>query len=660
MNGPAPAPLSPGAQAFSVQLTQLAQRGLDLAGEMEAGQAEVPFTEHFRALAREPGPAEPIRVILLGLEPESTHAALAYFLGQDYNLCKVAVPSRLGYAEVVLRDRGFVFDTGGEAREFESADPFIEALRDARVMDDPENPRWMDPLRLQMKALPALTGLCLLIPNKLDSLVEKPALLSALSDRADWLLLAGQAGSSLSPAQRQVIQLLLDNLPGLQCLLAGSPAAPAGVPAWAQGWSAQISLGLVALQSSLVGQRLSILLKPASELRRLVLETRRWHGTRTEIQLVQNELEEQLRRIKSRSRLAREGLTQEGSAGSTLRKAVEELRQQVLEELETLRQRQEVRLRQEMSPQGDLHASLQQLADRLEPADLERTEQGNAIRLTLAEEAQNRCREHLAGIGKTRLEVDCHELKGALSRMTEQLEAQLEPMLGARPRLTLEAPAPTVLWETLRAAVHPEIRYRGEMPRPSLATRFSAARQTIMGVMVLGMILGGVGTLLGGQEGASGLRTVLYALMLPLLLIGFIWTYVSFSRKEAEQLEREAEKLRETAFAEMRRVLAEHFRQEQVILQQAAQKAARDLQTQIARLLEQVEQLRGRELEEARRKQQEQARNADQRLRRVQQLQTRARLLADGLKPLDERHRQWLHQWVEHFNASPLAERAGT
>ncbi|MDP2136566.1 MAG: hypothetical protein Q8J74_01810, partial [Candidatus Didemnitutus sp.] len=194
----------------------IAEAALGIARDLEAGRAVSPFQEKLALLTTDP--ALPVRAAVIAAQPEVLHALLSEIIGQDYNVCKVVVPSRLGFSEVLLQERGFLLDTGAGSQEFDDAGSFLTALQQTHALQQTETDN-LEPLRLKLKGPSHLNGLCLLVPHSLDALYRKPALLSTLADQADWVFLAGNQETALAPEQRATIQLVLDHVTGLQNVL---------------------------------------------------------------------------------------------------------------------------------------------------------------------------------------------------------------------------------------------------------------------------------------------------------------------------------------------------------------------------------------------------------------------------------------------------------
>jgi hypothetical protein len=226
----------------------------------------------------------------------------------------------------------------------------------------------------------------------------------------------------------------------------------------------------------------------------------------------------------------------------------------------------------------------------------------------------------------------------------------IEAATGIRPAVSIELPDESVLWETISNLARPEIRYRGEMPRATLGARFSAARQVIMSMMILGTILGGAVVLTGDQTGGQSVRSILAAFMIPMIVIGFLWTYVSFRKKEALTLEKEVEKLQDGVLGELRRVLQDLHREQMNLLNSTLQKAQRTVQQQLEGAVENIDKKRQRESDEARRRQTEQSRSMEQRIARMRQVSTYVITLQSNLKEAERLRAQWLAAWVDRFN----------
>jgi hypothetical protein len=639
---------------YSADLRKLrrttAEAAQAIAAELEAGRAVSPFQEKLGQLAGEP--VIPVRAAVIAAQPEVMHALLSEIIGHDYNVCKVVVPSRLGFSEVLLQERGFLLDTGAGAREFDDAGSFLSALQQTHALQQSENDS-LEPLRLKLKGPTHLNGLCLLVPHSLDAMQRKPALLSTLADQADWVFLAGEQATTFSAEERATIQLVLENVTGLQNVMQ-PPAADAPPPArppveWWKDWKVTLSLGLVRLGTELLRKRLSLLTAPDSELRQYLVESRLLRQLDMTLGLMVEETQQEQRKLGTRLSLTREGLTGADSQPD-LRKSAEAIRSKFNDELDSLVKAAEREAKAALQADGESARQLRAAATTLTADDIDQVEGEATIKLTLAPAATARLTETVLGLARQRLATDLRQIQEGVECSVRDAKKAIETATGARPAVSLDLPDESALWETISSLARPEIRYRGEMPRATLGARFNAARQVIMGMLILGTLLGGVAVLTGEEGGGQNLRTYLTAFMLPMLVVGFLWTYVSFRKKERLTLEKEVEKLQDGVLAELRRVLQELHREQMTILSGALQKAARAVQQQLDGTFEKLDKQRQREAEDARRRQTDQQRSMDQRIARMRQFAGQIATLQTNLKEAERVRAKWLAAWIDRFN----------
>ncbi|AOS45786.1 hypothetical protein Verru16b_02874 [Lacunisphaera limnophila] len=628
-----------------------AEAALVIATELEAGRAVSPFQEKLTQLSG--NPVIPVRAAVISPQPEVLQALLSEIIGHDYNVCKVVVPSRLGFSEVLLQERGFLLDTGAGAREFDDAGSFLTALQQTHALQQTEGDL-LEPLRLKLKGPTHSSGLCLLVPHSLEAMQRKPALLSTLADQADWVFLAGSAEATFTPEERTTVQVVLDNVTGLQNVLqpaaADAPAPAERVPEeWWKHWKVGLSLGLVRLGTELLRKRLALLTAPDSELRLYLVESRLLRQMDMTLALMQEETQQEQRKLGNRLTLAREGLT-DRDGQPEMRKTAEGIRQKFADELDSLVKAGEREAKASLQADGDANRQLREASATLSVDDIEQTEGDTAIKLTLSIPAAARLTQAVLGLARHRLSTDLRQLTEGLECSVRDAKRAIEAATGARPSISVELPDEAGMWDTISSLARPEIRYRGEMPRATLGARFNAARQVIMGVMILGTILGGATVLTGDTSGGQGIRTTLAALMIPLLVVGFLWTYVSFRKKETQTLEKELEKLQDGVLAELRRVLQDLHREQMTLLGSSVQKLQRSVQQQMDGTFEKLDKQRQRDADETRRRQTEQQRSIDQRIARMKQFGGQLATLQSNLKEAERIRAKWLAAWIERFN----------
>lgn len=627
-----------------------AEAALAIARELEAGRAVAPFQEKLAWLATDP--ALPVRAAVIAAQPDTLHALLSEVIGQDYNVCKVVVPSRLGFSEVLLQERGFLLDTGAGSREFDDAGTFLAALEQAHAIQ-PSDADSLEPLRVKLKGPAHLNGLCLLVPHSLDALHRKPALLSTLADQADWVFLVGNQETTLTPEQRSTIQLVLEHVTGLQNVMqppaAGTPPPATPGEEWWKNWKVTLSLGLVRLGTELLRTRLGLLTAPSSELRQYLVESRLLRQLDMNLALMAEETAQVQRQLGNRLNLAREGLT-DRDAQPELRKAAETIRTKFTDEIDSLLKAAERDAKAALQADGETNRQLRDASATVTVDDIEQVEGEVTIKLTLAPAASARLTTAVLGLARSRLATDLRQITEGVECSVRDAKRAIEAATGARPSVSLDLPDEGSLWETVSTLARPEIRYRGEMPRATLGARFNAARQVIMGMMILGTILGGAVVLTGDQSGGQNLRTYLAAFMIPMLIIGFLWTYVSFRKRETLTLEKEVEKLQDGVLSELRRVLQDLHREQMTLLAGTLQKAQRAVQSQLEGTFDKIDKQRSRDAEESRRRSTEQSRSMDQRIARMRQFAGQLTTLQSNLKEAERVRAQWLAAWIDRFN----------
>lgn len=630
---------------------QIAESAGAIAAELEAGRASSPFREKLLEQTQVDGTL-PVRAAVIASNAEAMQAVLSDLVGHDYKVCKVVVPARLGFSEVFLQERGFLLDTGDGAREFEDVGSFLDALQQTHVLQSDER-TGLEPLRLKLKGPAHLSGLCLLIPHSLDALARKPALLSTLADQADWVFLAGDERTQFDDAHRQTIQLVLDHVTGLQNVLVPSEAGQASLgPAteWWKGWKVVLSLGLVRQGTELLRSRLALLTAPGSELRQYLVESRLLRQLDTTLLLMEGEVQQAQRALANRLHLGNEGLLPD-SGTTDLRKATETIRMRLADEGESLVRAAEREARAALAPDGEINRQLRTAAAELSAEDIVQAAGEAMIKLTLDEQVTQRLAALVTTLGRDRMTTDVRQVREGVECSVRDAETALEKATGLRHKLILELPDEEALWQTMATGSRPEIRYRGEMPRPTLASRFQAARQGIMGLMVVGTVGGGIATLTGGDASGGGdLRTILYAMMLPLLILGFLWTYVTFRKKERLTLEKEVEKLQDGVSNELRRAQQELLREQHTALSSAVQRALRAVQQQVEAALEKVLAMRQRDAEEQRRRVLEQQRSVERRVTRLRQFAQQIASLRSRQDEAQKLQGQWLAGWIDRFN----------
>lgn len=592
---------------------------MQLAAQLEAGQAQVPLTDGLRSAA-DPSHAPLVRVLLCGLSPEAVARTLSYLLGHDFAFCKVVVPPRVGYTEVQLQERGFVLEAGSTRQEFDTLANFVQALEERDLVQAGNPESWMDPRRLGLSAPADSHGLCLLVPDSLQTLVKRLALLSVLADQADWVVLAGERTDPLAPEARGLLQTLADSTGGLRCVVlppatAGTPAAPLAGARWWEGWRGDSIARPVLLDDAVNG---ATSMPPITgALRDWLRAMRRARDVESSLTLVGEHVKQQMLSLQNRRLLQEDGLVAKSGSDADLRKAVDAVRNRAQQDMDEVQCMVEEQFRQALLPESPLSVALAQLVETVGPDDLDEIVAGPLIQLRLNVAAEARLREALLRETQSTVLTHLDTVHDAVDTSTREAADELGRRLGRPVSISCGGLDAAKLWEGVARLARPDIKYKGEIARPTFIGRIMAARQIAFGVVMIGMVLSGVATMIGGSQGSSSLRTGLYVLVLPLFLGGFLYTFWSFRKKEELAMAKEVEKLREGVGQELRRVAAELMREASNLLKTYFTQVSRELGETLNMRLREHEDRETRRNDQTRTQSQELTRNVDNRLRQL-------------------------------------------
>ncbi|MGB0370421.1 MAG: hypothetical protein ACPGN3_03665 [Opitutales bacterium] len=142
--------------------------------------------------------------------------------------------------------------------------------------------------------------------------------------------------------------------------------------------------------------------------------------------------------------------------------------------------------------------------------------------------------------------------------------------------------------------------------------------------------------------------------MIPFLVIGFFWTYISFRKKEQETLLKEVEKLQTGVLSELRRLMADILRQAQGQIVQHYSKQIKEMQNQVSASLESFEEQRLKESTVKKKKAQEQKQSVEKRSRQLKDFKRELERLARESDGLDTLQLKWLQDWIGRFNQGKL------
>jgi gas vesicle protein len=616
-----------------------------VAGELEAGRAATPFQDSLRRLAGDSG-ERPLVVAVLAIDTDAAAGFLAEITGCGSELATSLVATPFECLELSQHEPNWTIEYGPSSTSHHTAADFLAALNRC-PRPDPS----ADPILPRLGLPGAPSGCCLLVPRQVGEIATSPALLSLLGDQTDWIFLVGTAQSNLSLKARLSVQTLLDQAAGVQHVLVRSSASPSAlpVPEWWKSWKSQLALGVVRNGSELLRQRMDLLTSRTSELRLYLEERRRRARFHDLLQLIEEELEGLQRSLGNRAALLKEPAAGE-LPGTPARNAAEPWRARVAGESEALLKSIEAENRRRLGPDGDLARQIQTVTGKIAPGDILQTPGDEVVRLTLSPEAIARTTSTIGNVLRECLEEAYPKVNDSVTSWCRDAETLLQRISAGRAPLRTSLPDPEDLQKEM-AAGRPEFQYRGEMPRATLLSRFQSARQGIMGLMILGTLGGGAAVLLGDGSGAA-IRSSLTALMLPLLVLGFLWTYVSFRKRDRQLLEKELEKIRDGLGHELRRSLHDGLREQQTLLAQAVQKAIREMQSRVDQEIERAQLARQREAEEGRRRTADQLKTLEARMARLRSCQQQLGAIRSRSVNWGDLTREWINSWIVKFNQS--------
>jgi hypothetical protein len=634
------------------RIQKLAVQGQDIASRQEAGMSETPLTNLFGEL-RGGKSTGPVEIALVGFDEESVPKVLSSLLGQDYPLCRVVVPDRLGYTEVHLRESGYIFESGNERREFDHADGLLRALESSRSTGEMQNASWSDPMRVSMKAPAGHSGVILLIPTSLETLGNKPALLSIIATRACFLVLAGKADHQPDADTRLTINSLLENFAGYQCVITDESPVPAAERAKI-GWLKWGGKGYAFPAHFLAAPDSPPFLpfldsaNPHLAFKDYLSAQQSAAQIEDTLTLLDESLQSELDQIANRMRLLDSGVS--GSTSTPMgdgetRQAGEEIKARLQDDFEAIKKNREEVAKRTLLVDGDLYKSLHLISEGLRVDDIDQSRKETVIKLALSEDKQNEITEALRKEVRALVMNDISVIDEAISATREDIESQLEKNVGVSTRLHIDPTDRTAWWESVVSMARPEIRYRSEMPVLTFAKRFSEARGGLSLIMVAGGLLTGLQTFVDAET-LKSIKLALYSLMIPMLLGGLIWTFVSVKKRSRITLQKELDRLQDGVLAELRKVSGELLRVQASQIASLLTRTSKQLNTQAADILKKTEsQTKGVREEEARRARErnkgieQRSREKTQQRAELARLKTSAgeiqRLLADWLRGLN-------------------------
>ena len=648
-------------QDINDRVAKLAAQGHELATRQESGMSETPLSNLFNEL-RAGKRAQPVEIALVGLDPDSVPRVLAALLGQDYPLCRVVIPDRLGYSEIHLCEHGFLLEVGAERREFDLADDLMKAIELSRATGEAQSNLWSDPVRLSVQAPAGRSGVVLLVPDSLDSLTNKPALLSVIASRAGFLVIAGQSNHQLTQQAKLTLGNLVDALGGVQCVITDEAPAPAHALAetsWLKWPKSPYTVATHTLAEPASPPLLPFLdsASPLAVFKDYLCSQRNVNQVEEILGLLDESLQADLDQLANRLRLAESGASAgsaalAGSADLDSRPLGDDLRNRIQEDLDTIKKNREDAAKRAMLPGGELLTRLTEISDTLQVADIEQDRRDAVIKLSLSDNKLSEITEALQQEVKRGVLGDLAVIDETVDATREETQAQLESALGTRTRLHLDPIDRSAWWDSIVTLARPEIRYRAEMPVITFGKRFSEARGGLSLIMIAAGMLTGLQAFVS-KETLQSLRTGLYSLMIPVLLGGLIWTFVSVRKRDRATLQKELDRLREGVLAELRKVAGELLRIQGTQIASLSGRISKQLNGQVADLLKKQDNTARNAREQEAQRARERNRGIEQRSREKSQQRSELSRLRSSVPDIRRMLNDWLRVLTTPATTAP-------
>ena len=227
--------------------------------------------------------------------------------------------------------------------------------------------------------------------------------------------------------------------------------------------------------------------------------------------------------------------------------------------------------RRATSRTGALSKALRELAQSVQPADLERTPGQRMVKLSIRPHVLAELRDRFGKAVQRTIDEGCVMVRDSLELTRGRVEEGLT-RAGSRTRsVPLIAPDSREIWEALHEAVDVEVRYRGEIQKRGFLQRLGQGRQIVFsGLMILSLV--------GSFIGFNFRRAAIIGVVLLLVFIAaVVYTYRSWAREEEELIAKEMEKVGDAVSAELDRLAADIARELDARIQSRLEATRREL-----------------------------------------------------------------------------------
>ena len=534
---------------------------VDLAGQIERGQATMPLRDHFEDLSRGLESA-PFTLALLALDVESRGSVLSWFCGEDYHVLTLDVPGAGGLVEVQLAERGYVLLKSGRRQEFDRLAPFLEAVRAADLVRQGDADAWLEPMHLELSAPRGLQGLRILIPESPAALAQSPAVLPWLRTRANLLVVAGPTDHEPDQTLIDVLHDLASDSPGNWAITRGASPSP---EFFQQGWPSGLNCGPPTLPSVHLGSDLcrppsipAVLTEADSDLRRALfvgLQSRRFEAALDMLEeRIQEDIRMQTTRRKTLTRHA--AMLVEKAQDFALRETAEAARRAIAEALARQRNELEESHRKRVLPSSVSSNKIKNVLEDLSGDDVSREAFRNVVRLSVAPAAIKRAERLLRDLVRADVKADLERIGQVLDTLESDLDSKLSSLWESSSRLPLERFDHEAMIGAVDKTISLDPHYQGELhQRTGVEGVFEWAMHGRRPVFLLTMMSS------MGIPFLTQLRDRIAPLM-ALIFLGGLWlARRSYREEQHATLERALHRIRETLGTELRRVYDQGLRE---------------------------------------------------------------------------------------------------
>ncbi|MCK0154917.1 hypothetical protein MWU49_14470 [Alcanivorax sp. S6407] len=533
------------------QLQLLAQNAQNICEQLERGQAETPLSDAIGGLINNMQQPQ-LTVALLGLTPDSIERVFSWLYGDAFKGFSVTSKQLPGFMEVTFSE-GYAFGLRKKHKQqFDQQEAFVQALQ---IELGATRASVANPFALQAPSSRGLKDLRLLIPDTTASLLDSPALLNAIIAETSVALVAAPLRYTFSREDHDAVDALLSNMQCFMPLLTVDELhEEAGLPDvgwWEQHKTPPQTLAPTLITTHVQARLPGMFTDPASPDRKALLERFQARKLAAKLDAIFERYQQEAGVLEQRK--ARFANAANNADSETLdRAALDKIRQSLDDGIITLRKELDSQTQQLALQQSPMVTAVNQAIEQLQFENLSTELSHSVIKLRLDEQTLQNLRSILLTEARTAVSGFHQQLDKQLQSLRTSLNQQLEALaIPGLPQFQL-ANAQT-LNTALDQRLEVTLNYRGEMPKRTVMTRLGESRKLIMGLSMATMVIGGVAKAGWGIDLRQSVM-----LFAPIILIGgFIYTFIQWPKEDAEKLEKELDRVRDSLKNESRRVVSD-------------------------------------------------------------------------------------------------------